>query len=159
MDKKYYYLLGIIAIIGIILISGCVRESPTSKIYTTSEVWSNRNSLVNRQITVEGTADYYQVACTEMACPGGCCNSCGGGLGLRINEDRVLNVRGESKEKGNYGLYNEKQVGCSGNECDIKCFPLEKGKEYSVTGILKKESWDVAPYEEFYLELKIFKLI
>jgi len=159
MKRKGYLILGIVVIIGLILIINYAVKKEPNNIYTPSQLWNNRNSLVNKQITVEGTADHYQVACTEMYCPGGCCNSCGGGLGLRINNDKVLDVRGESEEKGNFGLYNGKQVGCNGNECDIECYPLEKGKTYKVNGVLKKEILDIAPYEEFYLELKSFELV
>ena len=153
---KYFLIFGIITVLGLILVSGCITGP---LIHTPDEVWANRDYLINKQITVEGIADYYAVACTEMYCPMDCCNTCSGGLGLRIDEERGLNVRGESEEKGNYGLYNGERVGCEGNECDIRCYPLEAGKKYRVTGILKKETWDVAPYEEFYLELINFELV
>ena len=135
MKQKSYLLIGIIFALGILVNSGCVQKE-LNKIYTPSEVWNNRNSLINKQITIEGLADEYEVKCTQMVCPvrgsqRGCCNSCGGGLGLK-DENRVLNIRGESQEKGNYGLYNNKQVGCSGIECNIECYPLESGKKYKI---------------------------
>lgn len=153
MRQKYYILLGIVILLVGVLLVASLKESSTKKIYTPQEVWISRNSLLNEQITLDGISANFQLACTEMACSNSCCNSCGGGVGLRVDDNNILNIRGEPSEGNSYGTYNGKQVGCSGNECSVGCYPLESGKKYRVNGILKKD------YDQFYLELKSFELI
>jgi len=153
-----FFVFGAATLFAVLFVSGCVLEK---EVYTPAEVWENKNWLVGKQITVEGVAAYYQVACTGIACTpkDPCCNYCSGGLGLRIDNERVLNIRGEFEEKGHYGVYSGKPVNCAGNECDIQCYPLEQGKSYRVIAILGKEILDISPYEEFYLKIKLFETI
>ncbi|NQU77505.1 hypothetical protein HQ544_02295 [Candidatus Falkowbacteria bacterium] len=140
------------------MFSGCsILGNDGDTGYTPKEVWDNRESLVGKQIVVSGKAGLYQVACTQMACE--CCNSCGGGVGLEIDDENVLLVVGNEavENQGLFGyLYDGKEVGCGGGECDISCYPFEKGKRYRVVGTLRVKEYKISR-DEYYLELEAFE--
>jgi hypothetical protein len=105
-------------------------------------VLANKDLLLNQTITVRGIARAdKRVLCTLMACPveNPCCNMCGAALQLCESESCLTLA----------GTYAGTQVGCSGNECGLTCFPLEQGLTYQVTGVWKK-----LPYEQYVLEFR-----
>ena len=103
-------------------------------------VLANKELLLNRTITVRGIAEAdARVLCTLMACSheNPCCNMCGAALQL-CDAGSCITLS---------GTYSGRQVGCSGNECGLTCFPLEQGRIYQVIGVWKK-----LPYEQYVLE-------
>lgn len=124
------------------------------------EMWNKKDSFLDKQVTLEGRGDIARKFCTEMGCSlfNPCCNTCSGELGLRINKDTVVPIYGSKTQDGRYGLYNGREVGCSGNTCYMGCYPLEKGKKYKVTGIFKKGFVGFPIKQEgYYLELNNFE--
>ncbi|MEK6954730.1 MAG: hypothetical protein AABX01_06990 [Candidatus Micrarchaeota archaeon] len=112
-----------IAIIGIFLF-GCTN-STSPEVQPISLLLSNPDGFFDRTIVVDGEAQPRRImTCTEMYCPPTqCCNTCGGMLALTDEDDELALVFEEFGE-----------TKCSGNECDLKCKPLENGKKYRVTG-------------------------
>ncbi|MBU2442847.1 MAG: hypothetical protein KKF95_02165, partial [Nanoarchaeota archaeon] len=107
----------------LILISGCA----TSSYLDLSTVMNNPDSYVEQTITVKGTAEPdLMVKCTTQMCEESnpCCRTCSSRLLLTQSSSSVTIEGGE----------------CKGNNCEMTCFPLEQGKEYLVSGFLKKEN-------------------
>ncbi len=125
------------ALLLIALVSGCVQKT-----LTVTDIIEKKDEMINQQISIEGIAGIDKLRCTLMACPveNPCCNSCGGSLAL--SDDRnSIGIRGQYEGKG---------VSCSGSECSQSCYPLERGKKYTITGTLRKEGG-------LYIELKSFR--
>ncbi|MBL7160121.1 MAG: hypothetical protein ISS95_01005 [Candidatus Aenigmarchaeota archaeon] len=127
----------------IIIISGCTQAEQT--FFAPEQLTEQKDFLLEQKITVEGLAKIESPICTSIACPeeDPCCNTCGGNLALKGEKEKILIL----------GEYQEKEISCKGDSCNISCYPLEKEKKYQVTGIWKKAG------SEYYLELEDFRLI
>ena len=103
-----------------------------------------KDTLLNKEITVQGTAVVGWRICTLIMCPHDqtCCNSCSGNLMLSGDGNITLT-----------GSWNGTEIGCGGTECALTCSPLEEGKQYRVTGTWKSSQG------EYALELKNFEEI
>jgi hypothetical protein len=115
--------------------TGCYSSNhQNAQVYSPQEVIAHGDVLLNRTITVRGTARAsLRVFCTLMACPAEnpCCNTCGAALQL-CDAAACITLSGE--ETG-------RQVGCSGNECDLTCSPLQQGMESQVVGIWRQRDF------------------
>jgi len=129
----------LILLIVLVLASGCIQGAEVS----IKNLTENREQYKGKEINVSGVADAGRTMCTLIFCSeeNPCCNSCSGNSVLKDGE-YAIEIRGE---------YNGKVVGCSGDNCNISCYPMERGKKYKVTGIFEKEN------EDYYLELKNFE--
>ncbi len=127
-----------ILLIGVLFVSGCVQAELTIK--TLAE---NGEQYVGKEVNVSGIADVGKTICTLIMCEpeNPCCNACGGDLVLKDGGSSI-EIRGE---------YGGKPAGCGGDNCNITCHPLEKGKMYRVSGILEKEDG------EYHINLKTFR--
>lgn len=121
----------------LIAVSACVQNQA---VLTVDGVIANRSELINLNISVEGIAGAEKIRCTLMACPedNPCCNRCGGSLSI-FGSNSTLEIRGQYEGRG---------IGCSGNNCNRTCYPMETGKKYIIIGALKES------YGELYIELK-----
>jgi hypothetical protein len=121
-----------------IFLIGCNNINPET-LYTPSEVFKAKESLVDQEINVMGKTSSNHVACTLMGCVDSpCCNSCGGSLAL---EDSVGSIEVR-------GYINGEQIFCGGNECDISCNGFELDKTYKIKGIWKEDKYG------YYLEFQ-----
>ncbi len=95
-------------------------------VITPKEVWRNKQNLVGNKIYIRGVVDIHMKVCTGNYCRDQkpCCQDCVSGLGFKINEENYLVFYDED--------YNNKSVGCSGNNCNLNCYPFIPGKEYTV---------------------------
>lgn len=106
----------------------------------------NHRTLAGRQITIEGRASalstmaknitdssfdilHVMPACTLVYCSNSCCNECSASVSLV--DESFFGIALE-------GNYAGAVLGCSGNECAIRCNP-EKHRRYRATGILRFE--------------------
>ncbi len=126
----------------LIAVSACVQNQA---VLSVDDVIANRSGFINQNISVEGIAGAEKIRCTLMACSedSPCCNRCGGSLTLS----------GASSTLEISGVYEGRGIGCSGNNCNQTCYPMERGKKYIVTGALKES------YGELYIELKSLREI
>ncbi len=126
----------------LIAVSACVQNQVALSV---DDAIAKRSGLINQNISVEGIAGAEKVRCTLMNCPedNPCCNSCGGSLILSDGK-AGLEIR---------GVYEGRGIGCSGNNCNQTCYPMERGKKYIITGALKES------YGELYIELKSLREI
>ncbi len=118
----------------------------SQKSLTPNEVLEQKDSLIGKTITVTGRADISSIIrCTLMFCPpdNECCNSCSGYLVLSGEKEKITLT----------GTYLNKSVECSGNDCKMSCYPLEKSKTYKATGLWKKE------LNEYNLQLVAFSVV
>ncbi|MCX6802688.1 MAG: hypothetical protein NT067_06280 [Candidatus Diapherotrites archaeon] len=130
----------------------CNCESK-QKEYIPWEAKELRDELAGKIIIVNGRAEAGLARCTLMACTAQepCCNSCSAGLELASTEE------GKTDSIEIRGSYKGLEPACSGNECNIKCSPLEAGNIYSVTGLWKKE--ETSEGAKYYLEIIKFALL
>lgn len=147
MNTKH--LLGLL-IVGTVLVSGCVQEpkiTEPSSVYTIDEVWEKKDTLANKTITVMGLAYNGVPQCTLIGCTEKepCCNKCASSLYLvekRPEDEEYFNQYGGKEHAiALEGIYEDRGFGCSGNDCEMECYPLEIGKWYNVTGALKVNVW------------------
>ena len=105
---------------------------------TIDGVLEDPNSYVDTEITVTGIVQKFRSFCTLMYCDeeNPCCNTCGSGIALG-GDTGMLDVR---------GTYEGREMGCSGNNCKMECWP-EEGSTATLTGVLKES------YGEIYLEV------
>ncbi len=117
-------------------------KEKTVEILTPSYVLANSDELINKRISIGGTALAGSPGvCTEIACSPEypCCNDCSG----------PLTLKGDSEEIVISGEYNDTDVACFGNECFLgKCYPLEIGKAYIVSGVWDGNTLDIVSYKE-----------
>jgi hypothetical protein len=111
-------------LIILLLLSGCVQ------VLTVGDVLERKDEFLNRKVLVSGKADASKPICTLRACmpENPCCNSCSGNLVLKDGGELLIR-----------GSYNGKEIGCRGDECNLTCFPLERGRTYRVYGTLEEE--------------------
>lgn len=132
-----------ILLCGMVILAGCYSaEHQSEDILSPQVVLANNDQLLNRVITVRGTARAsLRVLCTLMACPAEnpCCNICGADLQL-CEAGSCITLSGDDA-----GI----QVGCSGNECGLTCVPFRQGTVHQVSGVWRKRA-----YGEYVLELR-----
>jgi len=126
-------------------------EQDLTEIYSVSEALERKEELNGRKIVLEGKSmPPINLACTEMNCSNEepCCNTCTGSLALWDTKETT-----PAKIIFSSGKYSAKLTGCNGTDCGISCWPLENGKNYSVTG-----TWKSTEYGEkaYYLEAESF---
>ncbi|MBI2971698.1 MAG: hypothetical protein HYY37_04755 [Candidatus Aenigmarchaeota archaeon] len=138
--------LEIIVMLALIAALMLVLTAPQKTVLTPSEIAKNADAYVGTLVTVRGTADASGIVCTLAVCPPAdpCCNSCGGAL---VITDGVMQLALE-------GTYQGKHVGCGGTNCDITCYPLAKGGQYTVNGTLNHRYDAYAIALEHYREEK-----
>lgn len=130
--------LFLIILTVLVLVSGCIQQS-----LTPDDVLQNKEAFLGKEITVTGKAGTGNVFCTREECKPTepCCNTCSGRLTLKgFSESIILS-----------GSYQGKKATCTGNNCNLTCYPLEREETYQVTGTL------VQKYGKVYLELKDFR--
>jgi hypothetical protein len=118
----------------ILVLAGCYSaEHRNENVLSPQTVLANKDVLLNRVITVRGTATAsLRVFCTLMACPeeNPCCNTCGADLQL-CEAGSCISLSGDEA-----GI----QVGCSGNECGLICFPFQQGTVHRISGVWRKRA-------------------
>lgn len=136
-------LLVLLLVIGIVVLK--LMLVGEKEVLTPEELLADKDFFLDKNVTVKGIANIGSMICTLLVCPetNPCCNACGGNL---ILEDKISKIT-------IIGNYQNKSVGCSGDNCKQICYPLDKGKMYKVSGIWKKE------YDEYYLYLTSFQQI
>jgi hypothetical protein len=127
---------------------------------TPVEVIEQQDKWLNKTITVQGIAGTLWLTCTEEACDPDypCCNICSGSLALYPDVGAFT----QSPNEGPYsyqsdgpaiGLEFPNGGGCTGNDCEVTCEPLQLGKRYTVTGLLLECSgifpWCVVEVENY----------
>ncbi len=124
-------------------LAGCYSpDRPNNAVLSPQTVLANTDQLLNRMITVRGTATpSLRMLCTLMACSAEnpCCNTCGAELQL-CESGSCITVSGDEA-----GI----QVGCSGNDCGVTCSPFLQGTVQQVSGVWRKRA-----YGEYVLELR-----
>jgi hypothetical protein len=127
-----------------VILAGCYSAEHQHKdVLSPQAVLANKDVLLNRTITVRGTAmPSLRVLCTLMACPveNPCCNMCAADLQL-CEAESCITLSGDEA-----GI----QVGCSGNECGLTCVPFQPGTVHHVSGVWRKRA-----SEEYLLELRV----
>lgn len=128
-----------------------VRILASNRVLSPNEFWKDIDSLIDKQIVIEGNVDSF-LSCTLRNClkDDKCCNRCMGEIAFLNISEKFLLIKGE---------YNGKNIECGGNECDVKCYPLERGKKYKVNGVLKKDDAAFPPPYRIYLELNNFEQV
>lgn len=123
-----------------------IAFSMIKKSLTPEEVLEQKDTLTGKAITVIGKADVSPIIrCTLLLCPpdNECCNFCSGALVLWGEKEKITLT----------GNYLDKTVVCSGSECEITCYPLERNKTYKINGIWKRE------LNDYYLQLTGFSVV
>ena len=112
----------LMVVLGIHLSSCLLLEA---RVWSPEEVLNRQDLLIDRMVTIRGLLNQTYLYCTEQECEPEqpCCNVCGGGVGFQIGWD-VIHWVGEG-------------LGCSGNNCEVKCEPSGIGKVYNVKGVLR----------------------
>ncbi len=130
-SREKRVLLGIVPILLVVLatVTATLSGGDKSSAEKTDieEIVQNLDKWTGERVTVNGTASA-NIVCTQMACTSEnpCCNTCGGDLFLR-------------SDNGSLMLEFPNSTGsCSGNNCNITCQPLERGKDYKLEGAVGK---------------------
>jgi hypothetical protein len=144
IQMKIYRIFRIVILLYCILVlPGCYSATHQhADVLSPQAVLANKDVLLNRTIVVRGTAmPSLRVLCTLMACPAEnpCCNMCAADLQL-CEAGTCITLSGNEADI---------QVGCSGNECGLSCFPFQQGTVHQVSGVWRKRA-----YEEYVLELR-----
>lgn len=141
MDPSSTYKIAVVVAIFLVLLFG-LNQANLQKTLKVSEVLERKEDFLGKEIRVKGEVSAETVRCTMVECPEEnlCCNSCFGNLALKRNNGTLTL----------HGKYRNKSVGCSGNNCNLTCWPLGRGEEYAVKGILKRSRGD------YFLEFKGF---
>ncbi len=142
--RVFNALFTIVALVSVILMSaGCYSANHQNEhVFSPHTVLANKDVLLNQSITVRGTATVgLRVLCTLMACSADnpCCNTCGGDLQL-CEAGSCITLSGDEANI---------QVGCSGNECGLTCYPFQQGTAQQIFGVWRKRA-----SEEYVLELR-----
>jgi hypothetical protein len=153
--------LGILLILFLVI--GCVQESDNT--YTVDEVWENKDKLANKTISVIGIANPGLMNCILGCDPdtikeGGYCGACSGPLALKEEVPKKEVLEEEEFLIELTGNYKGEEMGCAGVPNNVKCYPLEIGKRYNVTGTLRVLEWGSYYGEALYelvLEVEAFK--
>ncbi len=106
-----------------------------------SELINNKENFVDKTVTIKGKTSLSDlVRCTLQFCSeeNPCCNSCSGNLVLK-SENIQIELTG-------------KEIKCTGTNCDITCSPLQKNKEYIITGKFSEQN------SKYSLEITDYKL-
>lgn len=134
--------INVILLFCAIALAGCnSTKQQSGDVLSPQTVLANKDALLNRAITVQGTATpSLHMFCTLMACSAEnpCCNICGADLQL-CESGSCITLSGDEA-----GI----QVGCSGNECGLSCAPFQQGTTDNVSGVWRKRASD-----EYVLEL------
>ena len=92
----------------------------------------DHEELMGGEVSVKGVAQ----AGEDIICQEGVCSA-------------PLVLKGEEGEIEIGGVYEEKRVECSGDSSNLECYPLEKGKEYIVTGLWMDLELDIGSFQEY----------
>jgi len=137
--------LGLAAMIAIVIGAGFgLFRRCTTRPLTVDEVMDEREERTGRTITVHGIVGLRYLHCTEAACDpdNPCCNACFGGLGLFPSADAFYRDPPRDSPFDYHGgwpviaLTFPDGGGCTGNNCEMTCEPLQPGERYVITGVL-----------------------
>ncbi len=128
-------------LVAILILGGCIKqEGVGERVISVEELWENRDFYLGEEIVVSGNIRMFTPICTGNECyeENPCCQSCGSSLYLKGSGEITLPF---------YGKFKGKEVLCQGDNCNLVCYPLKTGENYTIKVLLRKTE------TRYYLEL------